>query len=72
VLGLYLGPYGLLVLLFGSVFGAVYGLAAARKAEEGMRHKFPFGPFLAMAAVIVTLVGPQLVSWYLHTLTGIQ
>ncbi len=64
VIGLFLGPYALLVLLMGSVFGAVYGVIASRTQAEGMQHKFPFGPFLALAAVIVTLVGVPLIDWY--------
>jgi len=64
VMGLSLGPYTLLVLLLGSVIGAVYGVAASRGQAEGMRHKFPFGPFLALAAVVVTLVGVPMVNWY--------
>ena len=64
VIGLFLGPYGLLVLAFGSLFGSVYGLAAARRSQEGVRHKFPFGPFLALGAVLVTLFGVPLVTWY--------
>lgn len=64
VMGLFLGPYSLLVLLIGSVFGAVYGVIASRAAAEGMQHKFPFGPFLALAAVVVTLLGVPLIDWY--------
>jgi leader peptidase (prepilin peptidase)/N-methyltransferase len=68
VIGLFLGPYGLLVLLFGSVFGAGFGVAASRRAPEGMRYRFPFGPFLALAAVFVTLVGAPVVTWYMQLL----
>ena len=64
VMGLFLGPYALLVLLLGSVFGALYGVVASRGHDEGMRHKFPFGPFLALAAVVVTLAGVPFVAWY--------
>ncbi len=64
VMGLFLGPYTLLVLLLGSVFGALYGVVASRGHDEGMRHKFPFGPFLALAAVVVTLAGVPFVAWY--------
>lgn len=69
VIGLFLGPYGLVVLLFGSLFGAVFGLVMSRRSSEGMRYKFPFGPFLALAAIIVTLVGAPAVTWYVHVLT---
>lgn len=64
VIGLFLGPYGLLVLFLGSILGTGYGAVAARRGTDGMRHKFPFGPFLALAAVVVTLFGVPLVTWY--------
>jgi leader peptidase (prepilin peptidase) / N-methyltransferase len=70
VIGLFLGPYGLLVLGIGSMIGAVYGIAASRKSADGMRHKFPFGPFLAFAAVVVTLLGEPLVAWYARVMLG--
>ena len=66
VIGLFLGPYGLLVMFLASVGGSIWGIAASRRAEEGMRHKFPFGPFLALSAVIVALGGEWLVSTYVH------
>jgi leader peptidase (prepilin peptidase)/N-methyltransferase len=68
VIGLFLGPYGLLVLVIGSFIGAFYGVIASRRSPEGMRHKFPFGPFLALSAVVVTLVGVPLVAWYVGLL----
>jgi leader peptidase (prepilin peptidase)/N-methyltransferase len=64
VIGLFLGPYGLLVMFIASIGGAIWGIAASRHAEEGIRHKFPFGPFLALAAVIVALGGEWMVSSY--------
>lgn len=70
VIGLYLGPYGLLVLLVGSALGAGYGLVAARSSAEGLRHKFAFGPFLAVAAVVVALWGVSIVTWYVGLLGG--
>jgi len=71
VMGLFLGVYTLVVLLLGSVGGAVFGLVQSRRSPEGIAHKFPFGPFLAAAAVIVALWGDRIVSGYL-TLIGIS
>ena len=66
VMGLYLGMYTLLALLLASVAGSVWGLIAARRSEQGMRHRFPFGPFLAASAVVVALFGAPLIAWYMH------
>jgi len=68
VIGLFLGPYGLLVLFLGSVLGTAYGVVASRRGTDGLRHKFPFGPFLALAAVLVTLFGVQMFAWYMGLL----
>ncbi len=64
-IGIFLGPYGLLVLFVGSLAGAIAGIVLASRKESGLATKFPFGPFLAGAAVLVTFIGPALVSWYL-------
>lgn len=68
-LGLFLGPYGVLVLFFGAIMGALYGVIAGIRSGNGLGGKFPFGPFLAIAAVIVALVGPGLWGWYIGLLS---
>ncbi len=64
VMGPYLGPYTLMVLFLGSMLGAVVGVIAARRSTEGMAMRVPFGPFLAGAAVMVSVAGPALWLWY--------
>ena len=64
VIGVFLGLYSLMTMFFATVGGAVFGLVAVRSAEEGGRLKIPFGPFIAAAAIIVTLCGPSLWAWY--------
>lgn len=63
-LGLYVGVYGVLVLFIGSIFGAAYGVWVGMRRREGLTAAFPFGPFLAIAAVIMSLFGPALWAWY--------
>lgn len=63
-IGLFLGLYGVLVLFFGSMLGAVVGIAQASGERDAMRKQRPFGPFLALAAVAITLFGEQLWTWY--------
>jgi leader peptidase (prepilin peptidase)/N-methyltransferase len=71
VIGLYVGLYSLMTMFFATLIGAVYGAVSARRAGEGGRHKFPFGPFIALAAVGVTFFGPALWAWY-SGLAGIR
>ena len=65
-MGLFMGPYVLLALFFGSLAGSAVGLAAASRASAGERGalKIPFGPFLALGAVATMWVGPALWHWY--------
>lgn len=65
-LGLYVGLYVPMVLFFGSIFGAAYGLVAQRGSEEGMRSRIPFGPFLSAGAVVTVLWGESVLGWYLR------
>jgi leader peptidase (prepilin peptidase)/N-methyltransferase len=70
VIGVFLGLYSLMTMFFATLMGAAYGLVAARTSEEGGRLKIPFGPFIAAAAVIVTLFGPQVWAWYMGLARG--
>lgn len=63
-IGAFLGLYGLMALFFGSVMGAGFGVIAGRGQEGALRKRFPFGPFLAIAAVLSTVFGPMLWTWY--------
>lgn len=68
-IGIFLGPYGLLTLFVGSLFGAVVGLVIAARNGGSLTTRYPFGPFLALAAVLVSLIGPSAVSWYVGLIT---
>ncbi len=63
-IGIFLGLYGVLVLFLGAILGSLYGVVAGIRSGEGFSGKFPFGPFLALASVIVALYGPAAWSWY--------
>jgi leader peptidase (prepilin peptidase) / N-methyltransferase len=69
MLGLYLGravaPAVLVALVAGVLVG---GLIIARKgAAEGRKTAVPFGPFLALGAVVALFAGDALVDAYLST-----
>jgi leader peptidase (prepilin peptidase)/N-methyltransferase len=66
VMGLYLGqevaPALLAALLAGTLVG---GAIIARKgAAEGRKTAVPFGPFLALGALVGLFAGPEIVDWY--------
>lgn len=63
-IGLFIGPYAVLVLFLGSVLGSLVGIASALRSGGGFGERVPFGPFLAMAAIIVTVYGPAFWKWY--------
>jgi leader peptidase (prepilin peptidase)/N-methyltransferase len=63
-MGVFLGPYVLLAFFAGSVLGAIYGVIATAASRLGLQTKFPFGPFLAVGAVLTALWGPTL--WHLY------
>lgn len=63
-MGVFLGVYTPMALFFGTLFGAAYGLFSAWRSHEGGKHKFAFGPFLALGGVTVALFGPAIWTWY--------
>jgi len=69
VMGLYLGtsvaPALLAALLAGTLVGAV--IIARKGAAEGRKTAVPFGPFLALGALVGLFAGPELVDWYRQT-----
>jgi leader peptidase (prepilin peptidase)/N-methyltransferase len=67
-LGPYLGPYTLGVLFLGSALGAGWGIYGAIVGKKDFATKFPFGPFLAAAAIIVSAVGQDVWMWYVALL----
>lgn len=70
-MGLFLGPYVLFAYLAGTLVGAMFAivaLAARPKPSAGDRAAahmtIPFGPWLAVGAVLTALWGPAAWAWY--------
>ncbi len=64
-IGPFLGPYTVGVLFVGSILGALFVSMNVSSRKDGAGAKVPFGPFLAGAAVLIALFGPEVLSWYL-------
>jgi leader peptidase (prepilin peptidase)/N-methyltransferase len=68
VMGLVLGRSVAPALLVALLTGTVAGIAvmAKRGVAEGRKTAIPFGPFLALGALVGLFAGPALVTAYLH------
>jgi leader peptidase (prepilin peptidase)/N-methyltransferase len=53
------------VLFLASLAGAVIGGALAVIGARSLQSRLPFGTFLAVAAFIASLVGEEMIDWYL-------
>lgn len=54
----------LITLVLSSVAGSVIGLLVIAIKRGGMKYALPYGTFLALGALAASLVGDQLVAWY--------
>jgi leader peptidase (prepilin peptidase)/N-methyltransferase len=70
VMGLFLGRNVAPALLVALIAGSAVGLTLiAREGASARKKAIPFGPFLALGALVGLLFGNQLVDWYLGTLS---
>ncbi len=58
----------LLTIILASILGAVVGIIAMIAFGKGRKDRIPFGPFLAIAALISLLWGGDIIAAYLATL----
>jgi leader peptidase (prepilin peptidase) / N-methyltransferase len=75
MIGAFLGWVpAILTIFLGSVLGSVVGIALigvrAIKREAYLSKPLPFGPFLALGAVVAIFCGQEIVAWYRHILSG--
>lgn len=69
VVGLLLGlPNTILTTLLSFFTGAIFGVAvlASKKVKPGT--EIPFGPFIALGAIISIFFGQDIIGWYLSQL----
>lgn len=65
VIGLVLGTIQTLFTLFlASLIGAIVGVIFLKRTKQGRKTPVPFGPSIAVAALIAYFYGAQLVGWY--------
>ncbi|MBI5683008.1 MAG: prepilin peptidase [Deltaproteobacteria bacterium] len=67
MLGAFLGWKAVIVTIFtGSFIGAGIGIIAMLVHKKDTKYAMPFGPFLALGAVIYLFLGNDLVNWYIN------
>jgi len=54
------------IILSSSIVGSVVGLIAAKKGENSLKTMIPFGPFLALGALLYILGLKSIGIWYLQ------
>ena len=66
MIGAFLGwKLMLLTLVLSSLLGSVVGLLVILAAKGDMKHALPFGTFLAAGALVASLTGDAIITWYL-------
>jgi len=66
MIGAFLGwKLVILTLVLSSFLGAIIGVLVIAIRRGGMKHALPYGTFLSLAALTASLVGSEIVDWYL-------
>lgn len=69
VLGLFLGWRNiLLTLLLSFILGGIFGVFLLLLKRKGRKDAIPFGPWIALAAVVTILFGNEILAWYFQFL----
>ncbi|WP_413582436.1 prepilin peptidase [Bdellovibrio sp. HCB288] len=53
------------VIMSSAIIGSVVGIVAARKQKAGLKTVIPFGPYLALGAILYLFGGQTIALWYL-------
>ena len=65
LIGLVLGTLGSLLTLFlAAVIGMMVGIVVLRVRGQGRKTPVPFGPSIALAAILVYFYGDAMINWY--------
>ncbi|KPJ77079.1 MAG: peptidase A24 [Deltaproteobacteria bacterium SG8_13] len=68
MIGAMIGWKGVLFTIFASsASGTLVGLIVMLIKRQNMKLAVPFGPFLALGAVMYLFYGPQVIAWYLQS-----
>ena len=66
MIGAFLGWKGVIITIFsGSFIGAVLGTVLMLAKGKDSKYAIPFGPFLALGAIISLFFGEAIIKWYI-------
>jgi leader peptidase (prepilin peptidase) / N-methyltransferase len=69
MVGAFLGWKGVLfTIMASSLIGTAVGMVVMLRSGKGIKMALPFGPFLAMGAILYIFLGQQLIGWYFRML----
>jgi leader peptidase (prepilin peptidase)/N-methyltransferase len=69
MIGAFLGWKGVLfTIMASSLIGTAVGMVVMLRSGKGIKMALPFGPFLAMGAILYIFLGQQLIGWYFRML----
>jgi prepilin signal peptidase PulO-like enzyme (type II secretory pathway) len=66
MLGAMLGLQIIFVLILAILLGGLFGIVALLSGRIGRGAYFAYGPFLAVAGMVMIIWGPQFLEWYLN------
>jgi leader peptidase (prepilin peptidase)/N-methyltransferase len=58
-------PLVFLAIIMGAILGGIVAVALMAAKKRSRRETIPFGPFLALAAMVTLLWGSNILNWYL-------
>ena len=58
-------PLDFVAIIMGAILGGIVAVALVIAKRRKRRETIPFGPFLALAAMVTLLWGSNILSWYL-------
>lgn len=62
--------YTLIILVVGSIVGALFGTTLVLLGGKRWSHEMPYGSYLGAAAILVTFWGDDLIGWYWTAVTS--
>ena len=66
MIGAFVGWQGALFTIFvGACIGSLVGITLMLLGQKGRKDKIPFGPYLALGALLFTCIGDELIAWYM-------